>query len=410
MPLAQATALRHPQNTPAMPSDRIRVARLVNNHPDSPGKPAGSECNTDGNLTMNHLLEARQYGQRIWLDNLTRGLIADGTLRKLIEEDGLAGITTNPSIFHKAIKESPHYREALAQLKTTGLGPEQRYEALAIPDIQAACDLLRPVYLGSGGDDGYVSLEVSPHLAHDLEGTLRAADRLAQAVDRENLLVKVPATPAGVTALERLIAQGHKVNVTLIFSLGHYRSVAEAYIRGLEVWIRNGGDPRRVKSVASLFLSRTDYVVDQRLEAIGSPEALALRGRAAISVAKVAYNHYWERFHGEEFGKLWRAGCRPQYLLWASTGTKNADYSDVLYVEPLIGPETVSTLPGSTLDAFRDHGHPGATLQDGLREAERHLILLRDLGIDVRAVGEDLQKDGLRQFVEAFDALLALMA
>lgn len=359
---------------------------------------------------MNHLLEARQYGQRIWLDNLTRSLIADGTLAKLIAEDGLAGITTNPSIFHKAIKDSPHYSPVLAELKTSALSPEQRYEALVIPDIQAACDLLRPVYLASGGDDGYVSLEVAPYLAHDVDGTLAAADRLTAAVARDNLLIKVPATKAGVAALEQLIAHGHKVNVTLIFSLAHYRAVADAYIRGLQSWVAGGGDPSRVKSVASLFLSRTDQLVDQHLDAIGSPEALALRGKAAVSIAKVAYEHYWERFHGPDFAALWRVGCRPQYLLWASTGTKNAAYSDVLYVEPLIGPETISTLPGATLDAFRDHGHPGATLPQGLHDAEQHLLLLRDLGIDVHALGEDLQQDGLRQFVEAFDALLAWVA
>lgn len=359
---------------------------------------------------MNHLLEVREFGQRIWLDNLTRGLIADGALQRMIDEDGLAGITTNPSIFHKAIADSAYYREDMERLKASELSSEQRYEALAIPDIQAACDLLRPVYEASGGEDGYVSLEVSPHLAHDEAGTILAADRLAGAVQRDNLLVKIPATPAGVAAVEKLIGKGHKINVTLIFSVKHYRAVAEAYLRGLQQWVWSGGDPRRVKSVASLFLSRTDATVDQRLEAIGSPEALLLRGQAAVAVAKVAYRHYWERFHGKEFWDLHRAGARPQNLLWASTGTKNPAYSDVLYVESLIGPETVNTMPDGTLKAFRDHGHSEATLKDGFPAAENHLFQLRELGIDVdAAVGEELQKDGLKSFARAFDGLLALM-
>jgi transaldolase len=359
---------------------------------------------------MNHLLEIRQYGQRIWLDNLARGLIAGGGLQKLIAEDGLAGITTNPSIFHKAIADGAHYRDDLARLKATELNPEQRYEALAIPDIQAACDLLRPAYDHSGGEDGYVSLEVSPHLAHDVAGTLAAAERLAGAVQRDNLLVKIPATEVGVAALEALTGKGYKINVTLIFSLRHYRAVAAAYIRGLEKWAWGGGKACQVKSVASLFLSRTDALVDRRLEAIGSPEALLLRGQAAVAVAKVAYQHYGERFHGKDFWDLRRAGARPQNLLWASTGTKNPAYSDVLYVESLIGPETVNTMPDGTLAAFRDHGHSDATLKDGYTAAANHLLQLRELGIDLDAEGEDLQRDGLQSFVQAYDELLGLLA
>jgi transaldolase len=359
---------------------------------------------------MNPLLELKRLGQRVWLDNLSRTHLLEGGLQRLIEQDGLAGITSNPTIFYKAIAESPHYRDDLARLKISPLPTEPRYESLVIPDIQAACDLLRPVWEQSRGEDGYVSLEVSPQLAYDEEGTIAAAKRLTAAVSRDNLLVKVPATPEGVRAFERLIGEGYKINVTLMFSLKHLEDIEEAYIRGLRRWILDGGDPHRVKSVASLFLSRVDTLVDKKLEAIGTPEALALRGKSGVALAKLAYAQYHARFHGPEFADLAHKGARRQHPLWASTGTKNPAYSDVLYVEPLIGAETVNTLPDATLAAFRDHGKAAPTVEQGVKEAEAQFAALGRLGIDMLAVGEELQTEGVRLFDESYTKLLELVS
>jgi transaldolase len=359
---------------------------------------------------INPLLELKALGQRIWLDNLSRTLLREGALKRLIDEDGLAGVTSNPTIFYKAISESPHYRDDLARERANGgLTPEQRYERLAIPDIQSACDLLRPAFDASGGEDGYVSLEVSPALAHDTAGTVAAARRLRAAVKRDNLLIKVPATPAGVTAIAALIAEGCSVNVTLMFSLEHVAKVADAYLRGLTDLAARGGDVSRVKSVASLFLSRVDTLVDRKLEAVGG-EALQHRGRSGVALARLAYQEYRRIFGGAAFAALHARGARPQYLLWASTGTKNPAYSDVLYVEPLIGPETINTLPDATLAAFRDHGRAARTLEDGLAEARGQFESLAACGIDMRQVGDALQEEGVKLFAQSFDQLLALMA
>lgn len=355
---------------------------------------------------MNPLLEAKRLGQSIWLDNLSRALLREGGLQRLIEDDGLSGVTSNPSIFHKAVSAGAHYRDDLARLKAGDLAAEQRYEALVIPDIQAACDLLRPTYDVSRGDDGYVSLEVSPQLAYDEEATVQSAVRLRRAVARDNLLIKVPATPPGVRAFERLIAQGVNINVTLLFSLAHVEQVAQAYIRGLRRWLGNGGDARTIKAVASLFLSRVDTLVDRRLEAIGTADARRLRGRTGVALAKLAYRRYRELFHGPAFAALAAAGVRPQYLLWGSTGTKNPAYSDVLYVEPLIGPETVNTLPDATLAAFRAHGKAAPTLEQGVDEAQAHFLALEKIGIDPHAAGEALQAEGVRLFDAAYTQLL----
>ncbi len=358
---------------------------------------------------MNPLLEAKRLGQSIWLDNLSRALLYEGGLRRLIEDDGLSGVTSNPSIFHKAVAAGAHYRDDRARLKASGLDAEQRYESLVIPDIQAACDLLRPIFDASRGDDGYVSLEVSPKLAYDEEATVQAVVRLRRAVARDNLLVKVPATPPGVRAFERLVAQGVNVNVTLMFSLAHVQQVVQAYIRGLQQWCKDGGDTRAIKSVASLFLSRVDTLVDRRLEAIGTEPALRRRGRAGVTLAKLAYRRYRDLFHGPAFAVLAAAGARRQYLLWGSTGTKNPDYSDVLYVEPLIGPETVNTLPDATLAAFRAHGRAALTLEQGVEAAQAHFLALEKIGIDPHAVGEALQAEGVRLFDDAYTKLLELM-
>ena len=357
----------------------------------------------------NPLIEVKRFGQSLWLDNLSRTLLHEGGLKRYAEEDGISGITSNPTIFQKAIADSPYYTDDLAQLRQTDLSLEARFEALAVPDVQAACDLLRPVWDHTQGDDGYVSLEVSPTLAYDEENTVMAGKRLYAVVNRPNVLIKVPATPQGILAFEALTANGISVNVTLIFSLHHYMQAAEAYIRGLKRWIKGGGNPRQVKSVASIFLSRIDTLVDKKLDAIGTPQALKLRGTSAVSMCKLAYQRYQELFHGPLFAELKAKGARPQSPLWASTGTKNPAYSDVLYVETLIGPETVNTLPDATIGFFRDHGKAAATLDTGIKQTQHDYLALEQIGINMRDIGDDLQVDGVRLFQEAFDKLLAAM-
>jgi transaldolase len=359
---------------------------------------------------MNALKQISELGQSLWLDNLSRTLIAEAGLARLIGDDGVSGVTSNPSIFHSAIATSPYYAEELALLKQTEAIPERRYEALVIADIQAACDLLRPVFERSHGNDGYVSLEVSPQWAYDADQTVSEGQRLAARVARANLLVKVPGTPQGVLAFEALTRLGINVNVTLLFSLAQTERVWQAYLKGLNARVEAGLDIRHSKAVASLFLSRVDSLIDARLNEIGTPEALALRGKAAVAMAKTAYRRYEEIFKNGGFSNLQQAGARPQYLLWASTGTKNPAYSDLMYVEPLIGAETVNTLPDKTIDAIRDHGRAALNLGLGLGEAQMQLAELARLGIDMDAVGEQLQADGAKLFSEAFDKLLTLVA
>jgi transaldolase len=278
-----------------------------------------------------------------------------------------------------------------------------------IPDVQSACDRLRPVFDQSVADDGYVSLEVSPRLAYQTEETVRAASRLRDTVGRENVLIKVPATPPGVAAFEELVAQGINVNVTLMFSLAQARKVEEAYIRGARQWLDRGGDARSLKCVESLFLSRIDTLADRRLEQAGTEEALALRGFAGTAVAKLAHQRWKATFHGPTFAPLAAAGVRPPYLLWASTGTKNARYSDVMYVEPLIGPETINTMPDATLAAFRDHGRIGPTLEEDVDRANAHWHALERFGIELHALGEVLQSEGVKSFDDSYRGILELM-
>ncbi|WEN43112.1 Transaldolase [Thauera sp. GDN1] len=358
---------------------------------------------------MNPLLQVRQHGQQIWLDNLSRTLLNDGHLARFVADDGVAGVTTNPAIFHKAIAGGRYYEDDLAALKQRDMSAEARYEALVIPDVQRACDLLAPLHRDSGGKAGYVSLEVSPALAHDADGTVAAGLRLKAAVARPNLLIKVPATVAGLVAIERLIGEGVSVNVTLMFSLAHADAVADAYLRGLARLQAAGGDVSKVMSVASLFLSRVDTLVDALLEEKGG-DLLALRGQSAVAMARLAYQAYLERFQGPAFEALRGAGARPQYMLWASTGTKNPAYSDLLYVEPLIGAETVNTLPDATLAALRDHGQVASTLEEDVEQAAQQFVALAAAGIDMVEVGERLQREGLAQFEQAFAGLLALTA
>ncbi|WP_249115565.1 transaldolase [Azoarcus sp. L1K30] len=358
---------------------------------------------------MNPLLQVREQGQQIWLDNLSRTLLNEGHLARFVADDGVAGVTTNPAIFYKAIAGGRYYEDDLAALKRQSLSAESRYEQLVIPDVQRACDLLLPLHAQSGGKMGYVSLEVSPELADDAAATVAAGLRLKDAVGRANLLIKVPATSAGLVAIEQLIAAGVSVNVTLMFSLAHVDAVAAAYVQGLEKRREAGGDVAAIMSVASLFLSRVDSLIDKQLDELGG-DALALRGKAAVATARLAYQRYRARFHGPAFASLQSAGARPQYMLWASTGTKNPAYSDLLYVEPLIGPDTVNTLPDATLDALRDHGKVANTLELDVGQAQATLDGLAGLGIDMNAVGEKLQADGLLQFKEAFAKLLELTA
>jgi transaldolase len=355
---------------------------------------------------MNATQHVTTLGQSLWLDNLSRSLIHDGTLAKLIAEDGVSGVTSNPSIFQNALATSPYYADDLARLKASDLDAEQRYEALVIPDIQAACDLLLPVFERSGGNDGYVSLEVAPRWAYDATHTVAEAQRLSSSVNRRNLLIKVPGTPEGVGAFEALTKLGINVNVTLLFSVAQTETVFGAYIRGLTARARAGCDVRRSKAVASLFLSRVDTLVDTQLNAIGTQEALSLRGKAAVAMAKLAYQSYLETFRGAGFATLAQQGATSQSLLWASTGVKNPDYHDLLYVEPLIGEETINTLPDKTLAALRDHGKPASRVEDGIAEAEAQLAGLARLGIDMDTVGNTLQDAGVKLFEAAYQKLL----
>ena len=355
---------------------------------------------------MNTTKKVTELGQSLWLDNLSRSLIKDGTLAQLIAEDGVSGVTSNPSIFQKALATSPYYADDLAKLKASEPDTERRYEALAIPDIQAACDLLLPTYEASGGNDGYVSLEVAPRWAYDAARTVEEAKRLSIAVSRQNVLIKVPGTPEGVSAFEALTTLGINVNVTLLFSVAQTEAIFNAYIRGLTARARAGAEVRHSKAVASLFLSRVDTMVDKQLTEIGTQEALSLRGKAAVAMAKLTYQRYLQLFHGEPFAALAKQGATPQYLLWASTGVKNPDYHDLLYVEPLVGGETINALPDATLAALRDHGKPSAQVEVGIAEAEAQLAELAQRGVDMDAVGNTLQDDGVKSFEDAFQKLL----
>lgn len=360
----------------------------------------------------NPLVDLQRFGQSVWYDNMRRGLITSGDLQRLIADDGLRGMTSNPAIFEKAISGSADYAGVLGAHAGVGLSPLEIYERVAVEDIQWAADLLLPVYQDTQGRDGYVSLEVSPHLANDTDGTVEEALRLAAAVARPNLMVKVPGTPAGVPAVERLIGKGVNVNITLLFALDNYVEVAKAYMAGLDRLVENGGDPASVASVASFFISRIDAKIEKEIgERVDAGEDAAafegLAGKVAIANAKLTYARYKELCASETWQNLAAAGARPQRLLWASTGTKNPDYSDVLYVEELIGPDTVNTLPEATFVAFRDHGTPRASLEEGLEEAAATMERLADAGLSMERVTSELQEEAVRLFVEPFDQLLA---
>jgi transaldolase/glucose-6-phosphate isomerase len=356
---------------------------------------------------VNPLRDLQKYGQSLWLDYIRRSLITGGDLRRLVEEDGLRGVTSNPTIFEKAIAGSSDYDDALRSRLAAEARADARtlYETLAIEDVQMAADVLRPIYDETEGADGFVSLEVSPTLAHDTPGTVAEAQRLWHAVGRPNVMIKVPATAEGALAIETLISEGVNINVTLIFSLVQYEAVAQAYIRGLA----RHPHPKRVSSVASFFVSRVDTVVDRALDAIGMAEALSLRGRIAIAQAKTAYRRFRQIFYGEPFAALRKKAARPQRVLWASTGTKNPAYSDVLYMEALIGPDTVNTVPPATLDAFRDHGRVRPTLEADVEEADEALAHLTRRGVDLGAINEQLLAEGLAAFDASFEKLLSAL-
>ncbi|MEW6643958.1 MAG: bifunctional transaldolase/phosoglucose isomerase [Pseudomonadota bacterium] len=368
---------------------------------------------------MNPIKALHQHGQAIWLDFLARNFIAKGDLKDLIDRDGVRGVTSNPSIFEKAIAGSTEYDDSIARLlRERDRSVGDLYETLAVEDIQRAADVLRPVYDELHGNDGYVSLEVSPYLARDTAGTIAEAERLWRAVGRDNLMIKVPGTPEGLPAIEALIAQGINVNITLLFSQQLYASVLDAYIAGLEKWVARGGDPKKIASVASFFISRIDSAVDKELDAkiaaandADKKAALeALKGKVAIANAKLAYQHYGNVIATERWAKLADKGARVQRLLWASTGTKNKAYSDVLYVEELIGQDTVNTVPPATLDAFRDHGKLRDSLEENVPEAERVLAELARAGISLEAITDRLVEEGVTLFAEAFDKLLGAVA
>ncbi|TEU00507.1 MAG: bifunctional transaldolase/phosoglucose isomerase [Dehalococcoidia bacterium] len=365
-------------------------------------------------MATNPLLELQRQGQSVWQDYIRRKQTLSGELKRLIGEDGLRGQTSNPTYFEKAISGSHDYDDALRALAQEGRSMGEIYEALAVEDIQAAADLFRPVYDSLDGADGFVSLEVSPDLAHDTQATVEEARRLFAAVNRPNVMIKVPGTPEGMPAIEQLISEGINVNVTLLFSLDAHEQAANAYIAGLERRAAAGGDLSRVASVASFFLSRVDTLVDRRLEALiretedaaARARMEALLGKAAVANAKVAYARFKSIFGSPRFQALKEKGARVQRPLWASTGTKNPNYSDVMYVEPLIGPDTVNTMPPTTLDAFRDHGVVRPTVEEGLEEAEAALAALAEFGIDMDEVTAKLLDDGVRIFANSFHQLM----
>lgn len=353
---------------------------------------------------MNPLIALHTLGQSFWYDNIRRRYLHDGTLQRLIDADGLRGMTSNPSIFEKAIGESADYDDQLRELAAAGVVDATAvYEALALDDIRAACDLFAPLYAASAGKDGYVSLEVSPRLAHDTAGTLAEARRLFAAVDRPNCMIKVPATPAGIAAVRQLLGEGININVTLMFNMAHYHAVAQAYLDGVTAWAAAGGDPARVASVASFFVSRVDTAVDRRLQAVGAVE---LCGQAAVANSKLVYREFQRIFHGPAFADLTAQGARPQRLLWASTSTKNPAYRDTIYVDELIGPQTVNTMPPVTVEAFREHGVVAATLERDVQGAAAALAQIAALGIDLAAETEQLQVEGVAAFAQSFDTLL----
>ncbi|MGC9966250.1 MAG: transaldolase [Syntrophobacteraceae bacterium] len=361
-------------------------------------------------MSENPLRRLQAFGQSVWLDYIDLRLIESGGLQRLIDEDGLRGVTTNPSIFDKAVEGSDAYDDSIRQAAREGMSVEEICRLITTEDVRKAADLFKPVYDELDGRDGFVSLEVNPHLAHDLSGTMDEAPMLWAALHRPNVFIKVPATVEGLQCIRKLTADGINVNVTLLFGLKRYRMVADAYISGLEDRAAAGLPIDRVASVASFFLSRIDVRIDELLEKFiprGEKLAWRLRGRSAIACAKIAYRAYREIFEGERFQSLARMGARTQRVLWASTSTKNPEYSDTKYVEALIGPDTINTMPVETLDAYRDHGDPAFRLGQDIDEARDTLDRLAELGIDMDKIAGQLEEEGIEKFNKPYDSLMA---
>ena len=355
------------------------------------------------------LTRLSELKQSVWVDFLSRESIRGGHLQELVDRYSVVGATSNPTIFEKAMSSGDAYDEQLHELAAEGIDGDAVFWVLAEQDIRDACDLFRPVWDGGSGRDGYVSLEVDPRLAYDTLVTYREAMRIHKSVDRPNLMVKIPATKPGLAAIEDVISKGHSINVTLIFSLQRYAEVAESYIRGIERLVAEGGDPKTVASVASFFVSRIDTEADRRLDELdpAHPAPKELKGKLAIANARLAYAHYLEAFSGPRWEYLVGKGATPQRVLWASTSTKNPNYPDTLYVDELIGPDTVNTMPEETIEAYQDHGEPQARLQVGLDEAHRVLAELARVGVDYDDVTETLEREGVEKFADSFAQLMA---
>jgi transaldolase len=357
-------------------------------------------------MSESRLHQLSAQGVSVWIDSISRQWLREGFLDKLIREDAVVGVTSNPTILQKALSGGTWYDDQLREVLREETEPKDVFYRLAVKDIQDACDTLRPVWDGGNGKDGYVSMEVDPTLAYEQDATIEEALHLHEWIDRPNLFVKIPATEPGLGAIEECIARGRSINVTLIFGLDRYAAVAEAYIRGLERLVTGGGDPTRVASVASFFVSRVDTEADKRLEAIGTDEALALRGKLAVANAKLAYQRYQEIFAGGRWEALASRGATPQRCLWASTSTKNPDYPDTLYVDELIGPATVNTMPLETIEAFQDHGTVEPTLERDLGAARQVFDDLERVGVDYDDVTDTLEQEGVQKFADSFEELL----
>ncbi|HEY3019063.1 MAG TPA: transaldolase [Solirubrobacteraceae bacterium] len=355
-------------------------------------------------MATSRLHQLSAQGQSVWIDFLSRPLLRDGELERLVRDDAVVGVTSNPTIFQKAISQGDAYDDQMRQVLDRCEDGKEVFLELAVRDVQDACDHLREVHERTGGLDGFVSIEVDPHLAYERDATIAEARRLSELVDRPNVYVKIPATEPGLGAIEETIAAGIPVNVTLIFGLGRYRAVAEAYVRGLERLVESGGDPAKVPSVASFFVSRVDTEADKRLDALGGHDDL--RGRLAIANARLAYQAYKEIFAGERWDALRAAGARPQRCLWASTSVKDERYRDTMYVEELIGPDTVDTMPPETIEAFQDHGEVAPTLERDLDGAHDLLDRLREAGISYDDVIDTLEREGVKKFSDSFHQLL----